>query len=301
MAPERTSPISRLFAGKTGPVLVVVIAIIAIWYAGAVYLNAPFQMDTYKRGHIENVPVTQLVTDTLNQDRPVLPAPHQVAEEIWKTTVLKKITSKRSLIYHAGITLSSTLLGFIIGTVLGIVLAVGIVHSRVLDKSLMPWVISSQTIPILAIAPMIIVVLNAVGISGLLPKAFISTYLSFFPVTVGMVKGLRSPEILHLDLMRTYNASKGQVFWKLRFPYAVPYLFTSMKIAVAASLVGAIVGELPTGAVSGLGARLLSGSYYGQTVQIWSALIAASVMAAVLVALVGVVNGFVLKRMGMAR
>ncbi|WP_319775175.1 ABC transporter permease [Breoghania sp.] len=301
MAPERTSPISRLFAGKTGPVLVVVLAIIAIWYAGAVYLNAPFQMDTYKRGHIENVPVTQLVTDTLNQDRPVLPAPHQVAEEIWKTTVLKKITSKRSLIYHAGITLSSTLLGFIIGTVLGIVLAVGIVHSRVLDKSLMPWVISSQTIPILAIAPMIIVVLNAVGISGLLPKAFISTYLSFFPVTVGMVKGLRSPEILHLDLMRTYNASKGQVFWKLRFPYAVPYLFTSMKIAVAASLVGAIVGELPTGAVSGLGARLLSGSYYGQTVQIWSALIAASVMAAVLVALVGVVNGFVLKRMGMAR
>ncbi|WP_321345006.1 ABC transporter permease [Breoghania sp.] len=292
---------SRLFAGKTGPVLVVVLAIIAIWYAGAVYLNAPFQMDTYKRGHIENVPVTQLVTDTLNQDRPVLPAPHQVAEEIWKTTVLKKITSKRSLIYHAGITLSSTMLGFIIGTVLGIVLAVGIVHSRVLDKSLMPWVISSQTIPILAIAPMIIVVLNAVGISGLLPKAFISTYLSFFPVTVGMVKGLRSPEILHLDLMRTYNASKGQVFWKLRFPYAVPYLFTSMKIAVAASLVGAIVGELPTGAVAGLGARLLSGSYYGQTVQIWSALIAASVMAAVLVALVGVVNGFVLKRMGMAR
>ncbi len=292
---------SRLFAGKTGPVLVVVLAIIAIWYAGAVYLNAPFQMDTYKRGHIENVPVTQLVTDTLNQDRPVLPAPHQVAEEIWKTTVLKKITSKRSLIYHAGITLSSTMLGFIIGTVLGIVLAVGIVHSRVLDKSLMPWVISSQTIPILAIAPMIIVVLNAVGISGLLPKAFISTYLSFFPVTVGMVKGLRSPEILHLDLMRTYNASKGQVFWKLRFPYAVPYLFTSMKIAVAASLVGAIVGELPTGAVAGLGARLLSGSYYGQTVQIWSALIAASVMAAVLVALVGVANTMVLKRMGMAR
>ena len=292
---------SRLFAGRAGPVLVVVLAIIAIWYAGAVYLNAPFQYDTYKRAKLADVPVSQLLTDTLNQDRPVLPAPHQVAEELWNTTVMKSVTSKRSLVYHAGITLSSTLLGFIIGTVLGIGLAVGIVHSRVLDKSLMPWVISSQTIPILAIAPMIIVVLNAIGISGLLPKAFISTYLSFFPVTVGMVKGLRSPEILHLDLMRTYNASKAQVFWKLRFPYAVPYLFTSMKVAVAASLVGAIVGELPTGAIAGLGARLLSGSYYGQTVQIWSALIAASVMAAVLVAAVGFANAIVLKRMGMAR
>ncbi|PTW59755.1 NitT/TauT family transport system permease protein [Breoghania corrubedonensis] len=292
---------TRLFSGRTGPVFVVVLAIIAIWYAAAVYLNAPFQRDTYARAKQADVPVTQLVTDTLNQDRPVLPAPHQVAEEIWQTTVMKSVTSKRSLVYHAGVTLSSTLLGFVIGTVLGVLLAVGIVHSRVLDKSLMPWVISSQTIPILAIAPMIIVVLNAIGISGLLPKAFISTYLSFFPVTVGMVKGLRSPEILHLDLMRTYNASKTQVFWKLRFPYAVPYLFTSMKVAVAASLVGAIVGELPTGAVAGLGARLLSGSYYGQTVQIWSALIAASVMAAVLVALVGIANGIVLKRMGMAR
>ena len=292
---------TRLFSGRTGPVLVVVLVLIAIWYAAAVYLNAPFQRDTYARAKQADVPVTRLVTDTLNQDRPVLPAPHQVAQEIWKTTVMKSVTSKRSLVYHAGITLSSTLLGFVIGTVLGILLAVGIVHSRVLDKSLMPWVISSQTIPILAIAPMIIVVLNAIGISGLLPKAFISTYLSFFPVTVGMVKGLRSPEILHLDLMRTYNASKSQVFWKLRFPYAVPYLFTSMKVAVAASLVGAIVGELPTGAVAGLGARLLSGSYYGQTVQIWSALIAASVMAAVLVALVGIANGIVLKRMGMAR
>ncbi|MEI2385093.1 ABC transporter permease [Breoghania sp. JC706] len=292
---------TRLFSGRTGPVIVVVLAIIAIWYAGAVYLNAPFQRDTYARAKQADVPVTRLVTDTLNQDRPVLPAPHQVAEEIWQTTVMKSVTSKRSLVYHAGVTLSSTLLGFVIGTVLGILLAVGIVHSRVLDKSLLPWVISSQTIPILAIAPMIIVVLNAIGISGLLPKAFISTYLSFFPVTVGMVTGLRSPEILHLDLMRTYNASKSQVFWKLRFPYAVPYLFTSMKVAVAASLVGAIIGELPTGAVAGLGARLLSGSYYGQTVQIWSALIAASVLAGVLVAIVGVANGIVLKRMGMAR
>ena len=107
-----------------------------------------------------------------------------------------------------------------------------------------------------------IVVLNAIGISGLLPKALISTYLSFFPVVVGMVKGLRSPEQIQLDLMHTYNASGLQTLLKLRWPASVPYLFASLKVAIASALVGAIVGELPTGAVEGLGARLLSGSYY---------------------------------------
>ncbi len=301
LSPSRSlNPFSGLMSGTAGPVTIVVLAIIAIWYIAAVALNTPFQRDIYERADRTNVPASQLVTDTLFQERPVMPAPHQVIVEIWNTTVEKKITSKRSLIYHTGITLSSTLLGFLLGTALGILLAIGIVHSRVLDKSLMPWIISSQTIPILAIAPMIIVVLNAVGISGLLPKAMISTYLSFFPVAVGMVKGLRSPEVIHMDLMHTYSATRLQAFWKLRLPYAVPFLFTSMKIGMAASLVGAIVGELPTGAVAGLGARLLAGSYYGQTVQIWSALLMAAFLAGSLVALIGVIEKHTLKRMGMA-
>ncbi len=296
-----SNPFAGLMSGTVGPVVVVVSAILAIWYMAAVALNTPFQQEIYERASQTDVPLSQLITDTLAQERPVLPAPHQVVVEIWNTTVEKKITSKRSLIYHSGITLSSTLMGFLIGTTLGILLAIGIVHSRVLDKSLMPWIISSQTIPILAIAPMIIVVLNAVGISGLLPKALISTYLSFFPVAVGMVKGLRSPEVIHMDLMHTYSASRVQAFWKLRLPYAVPFLFTSMKIGMAASLVGAIVGELPTGAVAGLGARLLAGSYYGQTIQIWSALLMAAFLAGSLVALIGVLEKQTLKRMGMAR
>jgi NitT/TauT family transport system permease protein len=162
----------------------------------------------------------------------------------------------------------------------------------------MPWIIASQTIPILAIAPMVVVVLASIGLKGLLPKALISTYLSFFPVTVGMVKGFRSPDPLLLDLMRTYNASRAQVFWKLRVPASVPFLFASMKVAVAISLVGAIVAELPTGAVAGIGSRLLIGSYYSQTIQLFSALVAASVMAAVLVTLVDVADRIVLKRMG---
>jgi NitT/TauT family transport system permease protein len=220
--------------------------------------------------------------------------------ELWQTTVMKKITSKRSLVFHAWVTLSATLMGFAIGTGLGILLAVGIVHSRVMDMSVMPWAIVSQTIPIIALAPMIIVVLYSIGVQGILPKAIISAYLSFFPVVVGMVKGLRSPDAMQLDLLKTYSASPAQGFWKLRLPSSMPYLFASLKIGIASSLVGAIVAELPTGAVAGLGARLLAGSYYGQTIQIWSALFAAAILAAILVGLLGVIQRITLKRMGMA-
>ncbi|MCA8882616.1 MAG: ABC transporter permease [Rhodobacteraceae bacterium] len=279
------------------PVLTVVAAIMVLWYGAAVWMNSAWTVQQAARAG-QTVTSMDILRDTLAQDRPKLPAPHQVAAEFWDTTVAKKITSKRSLVYHGWITLSATLLGFAMGATLGVLLAVGIVHNKAMDMSVMPWAIASQTIPILAIAPMIIVVLNSVGISGLLPKALISTYLSFFPVVVGMVKGLRSPEAIQLDLMRTYNASGSQTLWKLRWPAAAPYLFTSMKVAVATALVGAIVGELPTGAVAGLGARLLTGSYYGQTIQIWSALFMAAALAAVLVMLVGVGERLVMSRMG---
>mgnify|MGYP003624736994 FL=1 len=272
--------------------------LLAIWYVAAIWLNADWTYDKATRSG-EVVTTTSLIADTWAQKKPKLPAPHQVAVEIWETTVLKKVSSKRSLVYHSWVTLSATLLGFGMGTLLGTLLAVGIVFNRTMDMSVMPWVIASQTIPILAIAPMIIVVLNAVGISGLLPKAMISMYLSFFPVVVGMVKGLRSPDQIQLDQMKTWYASASQTFWKLRLPASMPYFFTSLKIAMAASLVGAIVGELPTGAVAGLGARLLAGSYYGQTIQIWSALIMAAALAAALVGIIGLIQRITLKRMGM--
>ena len=283
---------------RVGPVATVLLALLVLWYLAAIQLNAPFQRDTYARADAGPVPLSRLVADTLSQPRPVLPAPHQVGAELFATTFLKNVTSRRSLVYHAGVTVSATALGFLFGTLLGIALAGGIVASRSLDRSLMPWVIASQTIPILAIAPMIIVVLNAVGLQGLLPKAIISTYLSFFPVTVGMVKGLRSPEVAQLDLMRTYGASEWDTFRKLRWPASLPFLFTSMRVAIAISLVGAIVGELPTGAVAGLGSRLLVGSYYGQTIQIWSALFMAAALAAVLVSSIGLAGRLTRRRMG---
>ena len=134
--------------------------------------------------------------------------------------------------------------------------------------------------------------------SRFVAKAMISTYLSFFPVTVGMVKGLRSPSPINLDLMRTYYASRSQVFWKLRLPASLPFLFTSMKVGIAASLVGAIVAELPTGAVAGIGAKLLVGSYYSQSIQMWSALVVGSMLAALLVVAVGITERLVNRRMG---
>ncbi|WP_029375210.1 ABC transporter permease [Oceanicola sp. S124] len=298
------------------PVITVVAALMAFWYAACVPMNIKFALMTAERqgevvspeGMMTRRDMSAIVLavknpaqwdDTWVQDKPRLPAPHQVVSELWKSTMQVSPTSKRSLVFHGWITLSATLLGFVIGAGLGIVLAVGIVHSRAMDMSVMPWAIASQTIPILAIAPMIIVVLNSVGLQGLVPKAVISAYLSFFPVVVGMVKGLRSPSPMDLDLVKTWRATKAQSFWKLRLPASAPYLFASLKIGVASSLVGTIVGELPSGTGQGLGFRLLSGSYYGQTVQIWSALFATAILAACLVALIGAAERSVLKRMGL--
>ena len=279
-------------------ICVVVGALIFVWYLAAVSLISTRAHDKAKRAGLE-IGTKEQIHETWSKEKPKLPAPHQVASELWKTTVEKKITSKRSLIFHSWITLSSTLVGFLIGTSLGILLAIGIVHNNAMNMSVMPWAIASQTIPILAIAPMIIVVLNSIGVQGLLPKAIISSYLCFFPVVVGMVKGLRSPDKIDTDLLHTYNATNAQKFWKLRLPTSMPFLFASLKVGISASLVGAIVGELPTGAVRGLGARLLAGSYYGQTIQIWSALIMAAMVAAALVGILALLQKLMLKRMGM--
>ncbi|EJZ17694.1 ABC transporter permease [Rhizobium sp. Pop5] len=300
------------FKNKIIPVTTILLALIAIWYVAAVLMNAPFQRDMDSRAGA--TPTTwEFVGKTLAQPKPILPAPHQVAQNVYENTVLRSLSSNRSLVYHSWVTLSSTLLGFGFGMLLGILLAVLIVHNRAMDRSLMPWLVASQTIPILAIAPMIVIISynvltgdNALAhllnldsdASRLVSKALISTYLSFFPVAVGMVKGLRSPEILYLDLMRTYNASPMQTFWKLRVPASVPFLFTSMKVAIAASLVGAIVGELPTGATAGIGSKLLAGSYYSQTIDIWAALVAGSLLAGVLVAIVGLAGKIVDRAMG---
>ncbi len=295
---------------RSFPVLTVVAALLALWYIAVIPMNAQWEYDQASRAG-RDLPFGEMVANTMAQERPVLPAPHQVVAELWRSTVVEEATgrrglwrsgslSNRSLVYHGLITLSATMLGFVIGTGGGILLAIGIVYNKAMDTSVMPWAIASQTIPIIALAPMIIVVLNSVGISGLVPKAIIAAYLSFFPVVVGMVKGLRAPDAMQLDLMKTYSASGNDVFAKLRLPTSMPYLFASLKVGIAAALVGTIVGELPV-QEGGLGVRLLSGSYYGQTIQIWAALFAAAILAAGLVGIVALIERRVLKRMGMAQ
>jgi NitT/TauT family transport system permease protein len=286
----------RAADGSVLPVLVLLAGLVVVWYVGAFFLNRAVVLTLM--GADAHPGFADLVHATWNSERPLLPAPHQILIELQKTVLDVSVTSRRSLVFHAEVTLTTTLIGFAIGSFGGILLAVGIVHLKVLQKALMPWIIASQTVPILAIAPIVVVVLGNLGITGTLPKALISAYLCFFPVTIGMVKGLTSPDGMLIDLMRTYHASGAQVFWKLRWPASVPYLFASLKVAIAISLVGAIVAELPTGAQAGLGARLLAGSYYGQTVQIWAALFAAAALAALVVFAVGVVEGFTRALMG---
>jgi NitT/TauT family transport system permease protein len=280
-----------------GPVLLIVAVLLVAWYAGAVALNAP-QVSERLDGLGEPWGLAELAQGAWAMERPVLPAPHQVALNWWASVFETEIDSPRSLVHHAGVTLTATLLGFALGMLLGVALAIGVVHSAVLDRGLLPWIIASQTIPILAIAPMVVVVLGSLGYPPLVSKAVISMYLCFFPVAIGMVKGLRSPDPLQRDLMRTYSASTAQTLWKLRLPAALPFLFASAKVAIATSLVGAIVGELPTGAQAGLGARLLSGSYFGQTIQIWSALFTAALLGVALVAAVGLAERLTLRFMG---
>jgi NitT/TauT family transport system permease protein len=289
---------------KAGPVLGVLAVIVALWYGGAVWLNAPWTYDQAARAGSE-VTFGTLLADTMAQERPVLPPPHQVVAELWKGVTAYNVTSKKSLVYHGYVTLVATFSGFVLGTLLGILMAVGIVRSRTLDLGMMPWAIISQTVPVVAIAPMIVVLSNSLGFgdhigvsNALVSKTIIAAYLSYFPVLVGMIKGLRSPDQMQLDQLKTYNASEFQGFVKLRLPSSVPYLFTSLKVAIAASLVGAIVGELPTGAIEGLGARMLIGSQFGSPIVVWAALFAAAILAGVLILVVRALETVVVRRMG---
>jgi NitT/TauT family transport system permease protein len=301
-------------------VLTVLCAIVVIWYAAVAPMNIRGALDQAERAGATVTPegakarldvsVWRLLLSNPQQvplgyglERPRLPTPQQVGHEFWKTTGALvqrgRAWSKRSLIYHGWITLQSTFWGFLLGTSIGILGAVAIVYFRVAELSLMPWAIISQTIPIVALAPMIIVLSSQMGIDGRgVPKAIISAYLCFFPVLVGMVKGLRAPGPEQLDLLRTYSASPGQMFWTLRLPSSLPYLFTSLKIGIAAALVGTIVGELPTGAISGLGARILIGDQFGNPMAIWSALFAAAILAGALVTLLDVIQRLLLRNSG---
>jgi NitT/TauT family transport system permease protein len=297
--PLRT-PLSLLrhpLAERYAPVVTMVLALMVVWYIAAVAMNWTLVRDGFER---EESPytMTDVLAGTMSAERPLLPAPHQIIWTFVDGVLGYPPLAPRSLVYHSLVTLSAALIGFALGAIFGTLLALMIVHSRVLERSLLPWIICSQMVPIVALAPIFIVVLGAIGLTGLLPKSLISAYLCFFPVTIGMVKGFTSPDPLQLELMQTWSATPRQVLFKLRWPSAVPFFFAGLKVAITISLIGAIVAELPTGAEAGIGARLLAGSYYGQTVQLWAALVAAAVLSSGLIGIVSLIERGVKRRMG---
>jgi NitT/TauT family transport system permease protein len=148
------------------PVLTVVAIIVALWYAAAVWMNAAWVYDQAERAEQPAPGFAEMVPQTMNQERPVLPPPHQVGAELWKGLFGQAVTSKRSLVYHGFVTFKGTMMGFALGIVFGSLLAMAIVRFRVMDMSVMPWAIISQTVPIVALAPMIITVSNQVGLTG---------------------------------------------------------------------------------------------------------------------------------------
>ena len=165
----------------------------------------------------------------------------------------------------------SSAIGFFLGALLGLALATVFVHSRLLERALVPYVIASQTVPIIALAPLIVFAVGA----NVLSVVIIATYLTFFPVTIAMIRGLRSFDPRAMELMRSYAASAAQVYWKLRLPASLPYLFTALKISATAGIVGAIIGEGPGGISDGLGRIIITFNQYYITgpEKLWAAIL----------------------------
>ncbi|HET9223844.1 MAG TPA: ABC transporter permease [Roseiflexaceae bacterium] len=166
------------------------------------------------------------------------------------------------LLGSAATTLGEAFMGFVLGALLGCGLAMIFASSRLLERGLLPYVVGSQTVPILAIAPMVVVGLGQLNAPDWLAKAVVAAYLTFFPVTIGMLRGLRSTPPDALDLMRSYAATPAQVFLKLRLPAALPYLFTSLKVAATACVIGALVAELPAGSTNGIGVEIIKAAQF---------------------------------------
>jgi NitT/TauT family transport system permease protein len=184
-------------------------------------------------------------------------------------------------------------IGFVFGTLLGVVLATIFVHSRLLERAFVPYVVASQTIPIVALAPMIVFAFGA----NVTSVVIIATYLTFFPVTIAAIRGLRSPDPRAVELMRSYAASRWQVFQRVRLPASLPYLFIALKIAATASIVGAIIGEGPGGINDGLGRVIINFNQYYITgpEKLWAAILVSSVLGVVFVLLIRVLEGFALR------
>ncbi|HEY4606243.1 MAG TPA: ABC transporter permease [Acidimicrobiia bacterium] len=186
------------------------------------------------------------------------------------------------------LTLREAFVGFLIGGAVGFGLGVLFVRSSTAERALMPYVVASQTVPIIAIAPMVVVWGGRIDLAQWLSVSVIAAYLTFFPVAINTLRGLRSPEPTSMELMRSFASTPRETLWKLQVPAALPYIFTALKVSAAASVIGAIVGELPAGLRGGLGRDLLqfSQQFTAAPQKLFAAVLIAGLAGVVFVGLV---------------
>lgn len=272
-----------------GPAVLVALVVLALYFPLSVWANYGAASRALESGADLGCATALSCASQLRS--PVVPAPGQLALGFKNLTF--PVMANTSVLPNALVTLGETAVGLFLATFVGLVLAVLLVGSRAFERSVLPWLVASQTVPIIAIAPMLAVLLGQYGVQGWLPKAIIAAYIAFFPVSLGVTKGLRSPDPLALDLMRTYRASAWQTFLLLRFPSALPYLFTALKISAAAALVGSMIAEISTISFSGLGRMLAENSRASDVVGLWVIMLYGALLGVGLVALVGLLERLV--------
>jgi NitT/TauT family transport system permease protein len=205
----------------------------------------------------------------------------------------------RHYLWHYSLfTGKEALAGFALGAVIGFLLAVVLAHSTLLRRGLLPYIIVSQTVPILAIAPMVVLGLGTKGVTPWVSVAVIAAYLTFFPVAINTLRGLLSPDPRALELMRSYAAGSWMILWRLRVPASLPYVFSALKISATASVIGAIIGETPASLQGGLGYAIVNfNQYYSvQPANLWATIVACALLGIVFFLAVVLVEHLVLKR-----
>jgi len=264
------------------PMLVVALVVVALYWPIMYLANIPAAQRALDTGAA--LPCKTAFECATQLRSPVLPSPQQ----LWNgfANLMFPLNSPNAIPINAAVTAFETVVGLLLATLVGFFFAIGMVVSRAFERALLPWIVASQTVPIIAIAPMLVVLLGQYGVQGWLPKAIIAAYIAFFPITIGVAKGLKSPDPLALDLMKTYNANNWQTYLKLRFPASVPYLFTAFKVAMTAALIGAIVAEISTISFQGIGKMLAENSRASDVVAMWVIMLSSAVLGILLVALV---------------
>jgi NitT/TauT family transport system permease protein len=245
------------------------------WFGESVGLTWPFRVDGTNMPHIHDM------LHALTQ--PLQPGGPPLIQLEW---------------HWALFTAKEALLGFVLGGVVGFALAVLLAHSRMLRRGLLPYVVVSQTVPILAVAPMVVVGLGTKGVEPWVAVSVIAAFLTFFPVTMNTLRGLLSPDPRSLELMRSYAADRRSVLWKLRFPSSLPFLFSALKISATASVIGAIIGETPASIQDGLGGAIVNFNQYYSTgpERLWATNIVCAALGLVFFVAILIAERLVLRR-----